>query len=146
MTISKGELMMGPCAKQVVKCAIVFPDGDYVVGENWCANPQKECPRTVGDGYEKCKSICQQEGHAEQVALRMAGEKSKGANAFLVGHTHACKDCQEAMFAAGVKSFSVISAVSSPHPTMPQPETNLPISGLGGYDQVLRDEFEDGKK
>jgi hypothetical protein len=29
---------------------------------------------------------------------------------------------------------------------MPQPETNLPISGLGGYDQVLRDEFEDGKK
>jgi hypothetical protein len=34
----------------------------------------------------------------------------------------------------------------SPQPTMPQPETNLPISGLGGYDQVLRDEFEDGKK
>jgi hypothetical protein len=34
----------------------------------------------------------------------------------------------------------------SPHPTMPQPETNLPISGLGGYDQVLRGEFEDGKK
>jgi hypothetical protein len=32
------------------------------------------------------------------------------------------------------------------NPTMPQPETNLPISGLGGYDQVLRDEFEDGKK
>jgi hypothetical protein len=34
----------------------------------------------------------------------------------------------------------------SPHPNVTQPETNLPISGLGGYDQVLRDEFEDGKK
>jgi hypothetical protein len=34
----------------------------------------------------------------------------------------------------------------SPHPIVTQPETNLPISGLGGYDQVLRDEFEDGKK
>jgi hypothetical protein len=36
--------------------------------------------------------------------------------------------------------------VSCPHPIVTQPETNLPISGLGGYDQVLRDEFEDGKK
>jgi hypothetical protein len=34
----------------------------------------------------------------------------------------------------------------SPHPSVTQPEANLPISGLGGYDQVLRDEFEDGKK
>jgi hypothetical protein len=34
----------------------------------------------------------------------------------------------------------------SPHPIVTKPETNLPISGLGGYDQVLRDEFEDGKK
>jgi SAM-dependent methyltransferase len=34
----------------------------------------------------------------------------------------------------------------SPHPIVTQPETNLPIAGLGGYDQVLRDEFEDGKK
>jgi hypothetical protein len=36
--------------------------------------------------------------------------------------------------------------IESPHPIVTQPETNLPISGLGGYDQVLRDEFEDGKK
>jgi hypothetical protein len=46
-------------------------------------------------------------------------------------------------------SISVESAKiysKSPHPIVTQPETNLPISGLGGYDQVLRDEFEDGKK
>jgi hypothetical protein len=36
--------------------------------------------------------------------------------------------------------------VYCPHPIVTQPETNLPISGLGGYDQVLRDEFEDGTK
>jgi hypothetical protein len=47
----------------------------------------------------------------------------------------------EAMRAAMREAMSI-----SPHPIVTQPETNLPISGLGGYDQVLRDEFEDGKK
>jgi hypothetical protein len=137
---------MGPCAKQIVKCTLVFPDGNYVVGENWCANPQQECPRAVGEDYQKCKSICQQEGHAEIVALRIAGEMAFGSRAYLEGHTYACRECQEALFAAGVRSFTVIENASSPHPIVTQPETNLLISGLGGYDQVLRDEFEDGKK
>jgi hypothetical protein len=44
------------------------------------------------------------------------------------------------------KAHQVLSDVDCPHPIVTQPETNLPISGLGGYDQVLRDEFEDGKK
>jgi hypothetical protein len=50
-------------------------------------------------------------------------------------------------FEAGWKAAESKNVTSiSPHPNVPQPETNLPISGLGGYDQVLRDEFEDGKK
>jgi hypothetical protein len=46
----------------------------------------------------------------------------------------------------GTRLFIIPPAPISPQPIVTQPETNLPISGLGGYDQVLRDEFEDGKK
>jgi hypothetical protein len=62
-----------------------------------------------------------------------------------------CRNYEEAD--ERVKNLRLSSSVEtaqvkliSPHPNVTQPETNLPISGLGGYDQVLRDEFEDGKK
>jgi hypothetical protein len=48
--------------------------------------------------------------------------------------------------AEGTRIFIMPPLPISPQPAQSQPETNLPISGLGGYDQVLRDEFEDGKK
>jgi hypothetical protein len=109
--------MTGPCAKTRVRCTLVTADGEYIVGENWCANPQAACPRALGEGYEKCKSTCQQEGHAEAVAVRLAGEKSKGARAFLEGHTYACMDCQHALFGAGVVSLSI----GPPNPTARHP-------------------------
>jgi hypothetical protein len=52
---------------------------------------------------------------------------------------------KEIMDKASARANSNVISIS-PHPIVTQPETNLPISGLGGYDQVLRDEFEDGKK
>ncbi len=97
----------GPCAKTVVKCTLVTKDGKHIVGTNWCRNAQKSCPRYVGEGYEKCKSICDQVGHAEQVALANAGKEAKGAHAYLEGHTYACKECQEALFGAGVVALTV---------------------------------------
>jgi deoxycytidylate deaminase len=99
--------VIGPCAKTTVRCTLVLSGGGRIVGENWCANPQPSCPREADEGYEKCKTICQQEGHAEQVALRLAGERAAGAHAYLEGHTYACQACQEALFAAGVKAFTV---------------------------------------
>lgn len=78
------------------------------MGTNDCANPQKTCPRAPGEGYEKCKSICQQEGHAEEVALHnahMANFDLSGAVAVLYGHTHYCRTCQEALYDAGVSSL-----------------------------------------
>ena len=77
------------------------------MGENWCENPQTVCPRSPGEDYAKCKSVCRQEGHAEVVALRMAGAKATNARAYIEGHTYACQSCQEALFAAGVASFTV---------------------------------------
>jgi deoxycytidylate deaminase len=90
------------CAKVTVTCVITATDGERFVGTNACANPQPKCPRSPGESYEKCVSICQQQGHAEVQALRAAGSKAQGATAELYGHTYACQSCQESLFVAGV--------------------------------------------
>lgn len=95
------------CAKATVVCVLVTQDGEEITGTNWCANPQQTCPRLPGEGYEKCKTICGQQGHAEVDAVRKAGDRAKGARAFLQGHTYACMDCQHALFGAGVRSLSL---------------------------------------
>lgn len=70
---------LGPCAKRrVVAVATVRgPLGmRYFIGENLCTNPQSTCPRSPGEGYAKCYSVCGQLGHAEENLLRqirMAG-------------------------------------------------------------------------
>jgi len=97
----------GDCAKLVVGCTLVAADGERIFGANWCANPQEVCPREPGEDYTKCTTICQQLGHAEEVALKEAGNKAKGARAILEGHTYACRDCQEALFSAGVVSLEI---------------------------------------
>ena len=97
----------GPCAKQTVGCLIEAPDGQFFAGANVCANPQLMCPRAPGEGYEKCQSICHQIGHAEEVALSYAGENARGATAWVYGHTHACRSCQEALYGAGVLTIGV---------------------------------------
>ena len=95
------------CAKLVVTCTIVTPDHWRFVGRNDCDNPQPTCPRAPGEGYEKCASICQQHGHAEEVALHLADEYAIGARAYIEGHTHVCRNCQQVLTAAGVKSFTI---------------------------------------
>lgn len=100
-------MIKGKCAKQVVTCILETVKGEQIVGKNWCANPQEQCPRLSGEGYEKCKSICKQYGHAEDVVLELAGEKAKGATATLIGHDHFCASCQRSLFGAGVASLKV---------------------------------------
>lgn len=102
--------MNGPCAKTTVRCTVRTPDGWKVSGTNECRNPQPVCPRRPGEGYEKCKSICDQVGHAEEVALlnaQDAGVNLSGATAEVVGHTYFCMNCQHALFKAGVRWLSV---------------------------------------
>lgn len=99
--------MTGPCAKVTVRCTLVTAAGEHIVGTNHCENPQPVCPRAPGEGYEKCASICRQVGHAEVVAVNLAGARARGARAYLEGHTYACMACQHALFDAGVISFSV---------------------------------------
>ena len=99
--------LSGPCAKQVVKCTIISPDGELFIGENFCKTPQEVCPRLDGEGYEKCISICNQVGHAEIEALKLAGDKARGGTAIIHGHTYSCRSCQEALFAAGIEALSI---------------------------------------
>ena len=120
--------MNGPCANATVRCTLITPSGERFVGENWCGNPQPACPRAPGEGYDKCKSICRQEGHAEAVAVRIAGEKARGAHAYLEGHTYACMDCQHTLFGAGVESLSVRRPPSPTPPSLDTPVSDTPQS------------------
>jgi deoxycytidylate deaminase len=99
--------MIGPCARRVVECTITADDGKVFTGTNWCGNAQSECPRLPSEGYAKCWTVCKQANHAERDALNRAGPWAKGARAELKGHTYYCRECQEALFAAGVKTIGI---------------------------------------
>lgn len=92
------------CAKKVVKCWIVTKNQGTFYGENGCENPQETCPRAPDEGYAKCKTVCRQEGHAEEMALKAAtGYDIRNAIAYMSGTHHYCESCQRALFDAGVQ-------------------------------------------
>lgn len=98
------------CAKRHVECRITTQDGKTFWGDNSCSNPQKTCPRRKGEGYAKCRNICDQEGHAEIVALKKARES--GANlhnshATVTGHNFVCSDCGQALANAGITQIMI---------------------------------------
>ena len=96
------------CAKQIVTCKIITKDGHEFIGENSCASPQSACPRMPGENYEKCKSICKQDSHAEIAAIKKAsGRDLKEAIAELRGHYYSCKDCAIALKIAGIEILTV---------------------------------------
>jgi len=79
-------------------------DGDRIVaaGTNRCHSPQTSCPRAPDEGYDKCRSICHQTGHAETMAIWNAGTKGidlngdHGLRMVVVGHHRACDMCKAA--------------------------------------------------
>ena len=91
------------CAKRIVRCYIHHPtEGLVGVGENICKRPQQYCPREDGEDYTKCKTICQQYGHAEVMALEMAKELAQSSTAVIDGHHYVCEHCDAAMTMAGI--------------------------------------------
>jgi Cytidine and deoxycytidylate deaminase zinc-binding region. len=104
--------MIGPCTKQVVTATIVTPDGRRFVGTNYVRNHQLVCPREgmpSGHGYELCRDVCHQVGHAEVVAIAEAGEQAAGATLYLEGHTYACAPCKAAAAGAGIVEIVISS-------------------------------------
>lgn len=90
------ENKKGKCSKTEV-VAIITDGKTRSVGFNYCESPVEKCPRIDGEGYEKCKTICQQPAHAEINALReFKGDKTK-AICYINGHTRVCDDCTKAL-------------------------------------------------
>jgi len=92
------------CAKVVVEARLVLPSGLSFVGRNTCMNPQSVCPRLPGEGYEKCRTICRQPGHAEMDAIAAAhyhGQSVRGGH-MIVNYHHICAGCRAVMDTAGV--------------------------------------------
>lgn len=100
-----------PCVKQTVKALIVSVTGAKVLGSNAINNKVNECPRVVkgcvtGEGYDLCKSVCNQNEHAEVTAIQNAKKANidlKGSTLYLTGHTYFCDNCTQAMKEAGIK-------------------------------------------
>ena len=93
------------CAKQIT-IAIIENKGKYWIGTNYCAYPQRKCPRgnmPSGVGYELCRDICKQTGHAEVNAVKAAGRNAIGGTLYLIGHSYICDKCKMLLKKAGVK-------------------------------------------
>jgi deoxycytidylate deaminase len=104
------------CAKQITTCKIITTDGREFNGENYCLVPQLECPRLEGEGYEKCKSICFQIGHAEEVAIMHAlhaGANLKGATA-IIGHDRVCANCSNLLTSHGITTIKLTGSPRRP--------------------------------
>lgn len=99
--MAERPLLFGPCAKRRTQGLLVGRSGAVYVAENVCLNPQPVCPRLPGEGYEKCKSVCQQVEHAEIQILRAAGDDAHGQE-LTVTHWYPCPRCEVACAAAGV--------------------------------------------
>lgn len=97
------------CAKQTT-IAIIKSHNRFYVGSNWCGNPQEECPRKdmkTGEGYELCKSICEQTNHAEVDACLSAGSDADGGDLYLIGHYYCCDNCKKTMAVYGIKNIYI---------------------------------------
>jgi hypothetical protein len=93
------------CAKKQVTCTLKLTNGWVVIGNNTCDNPQETCPRLPDEGYDKCHTICQQEGHAEDIAVRIAQrsfpDHLRGAHA-VITHHRVCDGCKAILDAHGI--------------------------------------------
>lgn len=112
MNDDRKRLLFGPCAKRRTQAVLTTVDGKVYVAENICLNPQEVCPRMPGEGYEKCKTICRQVGHAEEQVILAAGEDAVGAT-IEVTHWYACRACESLSHQAGVKSITCVGPQDS---------------------------------
>ncbi len=97
------------CIKQPT-AAVIVKNGE-IIGRGVNAGKRVDiCPRVVhncptGTGYEFCKTACQQEGHAEVMAICDALKKDKDlkeVSLYLDGHWWVCQSCWDETIKAGI--------------------------------------------
>jgi hypothetical protein len=98
-----------PCLKKQTRCVIIRADGRRYEAINECAvDGLTVCPRVTagcqtGTGYELCGST-----HAEANVAKLARESMDLAGeAYLIGHTWICKECQDALRSVNVHTFHI---------------------------------------
>lgn len=96
-----------PCLKQLTLCIIRLHNGINVAATNSCkVGDVAECPRvTAGSETGTEYELCGPPIHAEAAAASLVPEDNVGGTAYLYGHTWACKDCQDALTAKGVRTL-----------------------------------------
>jgi deoxycytidylate deaminase len=99
------------CAKRTVM-TVIIGNGEWR-GFNNCATPQETCPRAPDEGYDKCKTICNQPNHAEINALMLAGDGAKDSEMFIYGHDHCCDPCLDAAKSVGVNAIHFMKGSDS---------------------------------
>ena len=99
------------CVKQRTGAVIVKRGKIVGRGNNSVTRVPTHCPRETmqtGYGYEVCSQYCGQEGHAEIAALKDAGADVSGADLFLAGHHWVCRECWNAILAAGIREVFIV--------------------------------------
>lgn len=99
---------MFPCPKAQVRAIITGKSGRHYYGGNDIRNPVTACPRLKGEGYSKCKAICDQPHHAEMGALEEAGDDASGGTLMLSGINRVCAACADALAEAGISNIEFI--------------------------------------
>lgn len=109
MKLATEMLANSGCTKQPT-AAVIVKKGK-ILGKGVNAGKKVEvCPRVLrncptGTGYEFCKDVCEQEGHAEVMAIRNALSNHhdlKGASLYLDGHWWACQECWDNIIQSGI--------------------------------------------
>jgi deoxycytidylate deaminase len=101
------------CLKQVVTATIYRKGKILVSASNDIQNYVEKCPRlgmATGEGYDLCRSVCGQEGHAEIQAINKAkalGLDLEGSVLYLKGHTYVCSNCRMHMEQTGIDLFVI---------------------------------------
>ena len=98
--------------KKLTTLAVIIKAGKVVsFGTNEIENNIDICPRInlpTGEGYELCKSVCNQKYHAEERACVVAGMKAKGGTLYLFGHSYCCDNCKDVMNTYGIKEVIIL--------------------------------------
>ena len=104
LTSSKDYIMT--CAKRNVIAVLQSRncEEDFLMASNECNNPQDVCPREDGEDYTKCRTICQQSGHAETEVLKLVKSWMDLTyyDLTIIGHDRMCPECTNAIADAGI--------------------------------------------
>ncbi len=96
--------------------AVVVREGKIIGRGSNAAKKVDRCPRSeqgfqTGEGYDQCRSVCGQQGHAEVMAIKDAycrTDDLTGADLYLYGHWWCCADCWAVMIRAGIRNVYLV--------------------------------------